>query len=133
MLERMIAPLIDNLLAEYGLTRADIIRLVSQGDDLANRARVAINTIAEHVASIEKRQGEIAEGLAILLADLNSRRASEAQAQADYAAGCTALADAYAPLIKDGHEIAPLDEATVENAVSLFNGSDHQIVTFKGD
>ena len=73
MLDKFLAPMIDNLLATYGLTRADVYKLHNEALSLLDEARMNLPGLLARFAEMEKALHTQTAALTILLDEKNRR------------------------------------------------------------
>lgn len=75
MLDKLLQPMIDNILANYGLTRADVYRLQNEALAFAQEARMHIPGVLARIEAMEQALHTQTEALRILLEAHNKEKA----------------------------------------------------------
>lgn len=121
MLEKMFLPVIDNMLAEYGLTRQQVAQLAANGELIMKDIAKRIVTFDEKLGALDTRLEGLEKAVGALL---------------DFAVNAQQLANAERAEL-EAQAIPPLDVSEVENAVKsldngepklLMNGAHHDLV-----
>jgi len=117
MLEKMFLPVIDNMLAEYGLTRPQVAQLAANGELIMKDIAKRIVTFDEKLGALNTRLEGLEKAVGALL---------------DFAVNAQHIANLERAAL-EAQAIPPLDVSEVENAVKsldkpLLNGAHHDLI-----